>query len=182
MAFIVGVSTLHGDLITVAVEPNMKVSNFKKEIMRASPWQIIPLAVNADLAHLMGGCILDDLVGIRVSTYDGQLLQDQETIGSQVMMVDTHYKLVFMKQHDVDHKDMEMVMEFANLSNWDNPDEMMIDVHMPHGTEFVVRLVWGGIERSNSIIGLCFTHKTTESHCEMKLYGIDLISVHHSNN
>ena len=117
LSMLVSVSTLHGLLLHIDVEPSMLVMEFKQQCLQDIHWQITPLAVNADLAYLMAGCILDDLIGTRVSTWDGNLLQDAATFGSQVNpTIDTLYKLVFMKQYDLTKNEKEMVMEFADLS------------------------------------------------------------------
>ena len=96
MVITVDVSTLHGTIITIHVDPKELVGNFKKECMDVSPFHLTPLRINADLAHLMKDCKIDDLIGFRVSTSEGQLLDDAETIRSQVT-TGTLLKLVFMK-------------------------------------------------------------------------------------
>ena len=147
----VAVSTLHGIFITIDVKPSMPVWCFKQACMDESPWHPTPLKVNADLGHLVKTCNIDNLIGFRLATWDGQLLQDGETIGSQVSTIDTLFKLVFMKQYDLDHTDLDMVMEFANLAHGTSS----LCVTMPlYGIKFELHPVFGGGSRSNQILGL----------------------------
>ena len=118
----------------------------------------------------MRGCNNDDLVGIRLSTWDGRLLQDHTSLGAQVSTFDTLFKIVFMKQYDLDHNDMAMVMEFANLAHGTSK----ITVTMPqYGNQFVVRPVWGSGTRHNHILGLLYQSMLIEQHCHFKGMGVD---------
>ena len=95
-------------------------------------------------------CKIDNTIGKTVTTWDGQLLDEKETIESQVA-TDTLLKLVFMKQYELDNSEREMAMTFYQGHA---PSE--IDVCMPqYGTHLVVRLVWGGGERSTPYLGSC---------------------------
>ena len=174
MVISAGVSTLHGTIITIPVEPSMFVWGVKQKCMDASPFHLTPLNINADLAHLMRDCSIDAVIGIKLSTWDGKLLQDGETIGSQVSTSNTLFKLVFMKQYELNHNERDMVMKFANLAHGISS----IDVRMPqYGTQFVVRPVWGGGSRSNHILGLLYQHSGTEHHCQLKRSGVDPMQV-----
>ena len=104
MEIAIGVSTLHGAIVTIHVDPKELVGNFKNECMDVSPFHLTPLRINDDLAHLMRECTIDDLLGFRVSTSNGNLLDDAVTIGSQVT-TGTLLKLVFMKQYELDHEE-----------------------------------------------------------------------------
>jgi hypothetical protein len=166
---LVSVSTLHGLLLHIDVNPTMLVMEFKQCILNDIHWQISPLASNADLAYLMAGCILDDLVGIRVSTYDGVLLQDAATLGSQVKpTIDTLYKVVFMKQFDLTNNENSMLMEFANLAKRTSG----LVMHLPSGTLVVVEPVWAGPRRYNHILGILYQHSHTKQHCNMMGQGV----------
>jgi hypothetical protein len=174
MVVSIDVSTLHGTIITIPVEPRMLVRCVKQKCMDASPFHLTPLEINADLAHLMRDCSIDDLIGIRLSTWDGRLLQDGETIGSQVSTINTLFKLVFMKQYDLNHHEMAMAMEFANLARGISH----IAVRMPqYDTHFFVRPVWGDGSRSNHILGLLYQHSGTEHHCQLKGSGVNPMQV-----
>ena len=103
-----------------------------------------------------------------MSTWDGQLLDEKETLESQVT-TDTLLTLVLMKQYELDNSEREMAM---TLYQEHGPSE--IDVCMPpYGTQFVVRLVWGGGERSNTILGLVYEHIHTATHCDFVANGRD---------
>ena len=166
----VAVPALHGTLITIDVKPSMPVWCFKQACMDESPWHLTPLKVNADLGHLVNNCNIDNLIGFRLATWDGQLLQDGETIGSQVSTIDTLFKLVFMKQYDLDHNDLDMVMEFANLAHGTSS----LCVTMPlYGIQFEVHPVFGGGSRSNQILGLLHQHMDSAAHCRAMKHGVD---------
>ena len=149
----VQVSTLHGTIITVPLQPSMLVSLFKQQCIETSPFHLIPLSVNADLAYMMRNCNLDDLIGIRVSTWDGQLLDDGKSIGSQVKTLDTLFKLVFMKQYDLNQEDMAMVREFAGNGSHTRPSELIVTMPL-YQTQFVVMPVFGGAGRTNDLLGI----------------------------
>ena len=169
MVISVGVSTLHGIILNNDVEPSMLVMEFKQKCMEGIHWQITPLAVNADLAYLLSNCILDDLIGTRVSTWDGDLLQDAATLGSQVNpTIDTLYKLVFMKQYDLTRNEKEMVMEFADLSKGTSG----LAMHLPSDTLVVVEPVWAGPRKSKHILGILYQHAKTKEHCNLMSHGV----------
>ena len=103
-----------------------------------------------------------------MSTWDGQLLNEKETFESQVT-TDTLLKLVFRKQDELDNREREMAMTFYHGHGLSE-----IDVCMPqYGTQFVVRLVWGGGERSNTILGILYEHIHTATHCDFFANGRD---------
>lgn len=83
------------------------------------------------------------------------MLQDGGTIGSQVSTLDTLFKLVFMKQYDLDHNDLDMVLELANLAHGTSS----LCVTMPlYGIQFEVHPVFGGGSRPNHILGPLHQH------------------------
>ena len=147
----------------------MLVMEFKQKCMEDIHWQITPLAVNADLAYVMSNCTLDDLIGTRVSTWEGDLLQDAATLGSQVNpTIDTLYKLVFMKQCDLTRDEKEMVMEFADLSKRTSG----LVMHLPSDTLVVVEPVWAGPKKSKRILGILYQHAKTKEHCNLMSHGV----------
>ena len=66
----------------------------------------------------MKGCILDDLVGIRLSTHDGHMLQDHMSFGFQMTLtqMNAFYKVVWMKQHELIASDLALCYTFADRS------------------------------------------------------------------
>ena len=175
LSMLVSVSTLHGLLLHIDVQPEMLVKEFKQQCLQDIHWQITPLAVNADMAYLMAGCILDDLIGTRVSTWDGTMLQDAATFGSQVKpTIDTLYKLVFMKQYDLTKNEKEMVMEFADLSKRTSG----LVMHLPSDTLVVVEPVWAGPNKSKHILGILYQHAKTKEHSKLMSHGVHPRLVH----
>ena len=169
MVISASVSTLHGIILNIDVEPSMLVMEFKQTCMEDIHWQITPLAVNADLAYVMSNCTLDDLIGTRVSTWEGDLLQDAATLGSQVNpTIDTLYKLVFMKQFDLTNNENSMLMEFANLAKRTSG----LVMHLPSDILVVVEPVWAGPRRSKHILGILYQHAKTTEHCNMMGHGV----------
>ena len=70
--------------------------------------------------------------------------------------------MVSMKQYDVDHKDRDMVMEFANLAHGTSS----LCVTMPlYGTPFEVHPAFGVGNKSNQILGLLHQHMDIAAHC-----------------
>ena len=129
MEIAVNVFTLHGTIVTIHVDPKELVESFKEKCIGESPFHLTPLKINADLVHLMRDCKIDNKIGKRVSTWDGQLLDEKETIESHVT-TDTLLKLAFMKQYELDNSEREMAMTFYQAHG---PSE--IDVCMPqYGT------------------------------------------------
>ena len=165
------VSTLHGTLIRVPLQLDMLVSVFKHACLQGSPFHLIPLSVNADLAYMMRHCNIDDLFGLRVSTWDGQLLDDGKSIGSQVDTLDTLFKLVFMKQYDLNQEDMAMVREFAG--NVHASRHGLIATMPLYQTQFVVMPVFGGAGRRNHLLGILYQHSETQRHVQLKECGVD---------
>ena len=138
--------------------------------MDESPWHLTPLKVNADLGHLVNNCNIDNPSGFRLATWDGQLLQDGETIGSQVSTIDTLFKLVFVKQYDLDHNDLDMAMECANLAH----STSSLCVTMPlYGIQFEMHPVLGGGGRPNQTLGLLHQHMDIAAHCRAMKHGVD---------
>ena len=175
----VQVSTLHGTIITVPLQPSMLVSLFKQQCIETSPFHLIPLSVNADLAYMMRNCNLDDLIGIRVSTWDGQLLDDGKSIGSQVKTLDTLFKLVFMKQYDLDQDDLAMMREFAGLGHRNRlvasdtrPSGLIVTMPL-YQTQMVVMPVFGGAGRRNHLLGILYQHSETQRHVQLQECGVD---------
>ena len=165
----VQVSTLHGTIITVPLQPSMLVSSFKQQCIETSPFHLFPLSVNADLAHMMRNCKKD---GIRVSTFDGQLLDDGKPIGSQVDTLDTLFKLVFMKQYELNQEDNAMISEFAG--HFENTRPAGLIVTMPlYQTQFVAMPVLGGGERRNHLLGILYQHIETQRHVRLQAAGAD---------
>ena len=94
----IDVSTLHGTLITIDVEPTCPVWLVRDYIWRASPWDITPLRINADLAHLTAGYWDSEL---RICTHDKEVLQNHAMMGDECGQYDgklqSLFKLVFIK-------------------------------------------------------------------------------------
>ena len=169
------VSTLHGTLITIAVEPKMPIALLKSKCIRASPFQHSPLSINADLSCLMKDGNVEDLTnatrnGIRVSTWDGQLLPDADVLKDDLLSTEEHvhtlFKLVLIKRYNLNYRDTEMAQTFAARP------QRKLDVTMEmYGTQFVVKPVWGDGERHNHILGLLYKHKATDRLCQHKGVG-----------
>ena len=178
----VGVSTLKGAIISIEVWPDLPVKEFKRMILDDSHWQVGPSTVNEDIAVVTlnsAPTIRDDLqddktlgrfYAFRICTWDGEMLQDDQTLGSQVDSISTLYKLVFMKQdgsmNDVEHL---MAREFA--ASTARPKFSMrtrgLVVQQRYGTKFVVYPVWGTGDRCMHILGVFYEHWNTEAHCKL---------------
>ena len=154
----------------------MHVQRFKQTCMNESPWHLTPLKINVDFAHITNSCKIDDPIGFRMSTFDGEMLDDSKTIGSQVADIDTVFKLVFMKQYDLNTNEKAMCNQFADAACRTSA----LVVTMPqYGTEFVVEPVWGSEEKSRDILGIIYQHRTTYDHCELLKRGVDPMQVDH---
>ena len=172
MAVAVSVSTLHGDIVDIKVAPSMLVSTIKAKTMEHTPMDISPLGINADWAEVMSGCNEDDLDGIRLCTFDGVMMEDNETLGSQLAAIDILYKVVFVKQK-ITKEDRALVMTFADPSlgmkrmanNMRNESILYI---MP-----VVPAWWDHNHQSGRITGLLFQHANTAMHCYLRSIGMD---------
>lgn len=169
MATVVGVSTLHGNIIKVGVTPDMLVGKIKAKIMEHTPMTTSPLNINADWADIMSPCAIDDLIGIRLCTFDGDMLQDDRRLGSQVADINTFYKVVFMKQYDLTPDDNALLMEFANLPLGINE----VAKKMSNGSIFYIVPVWGDHAQANHIKGLLFQHGHTAKQCFLMSMGMD---------
>ena len=172
----VGISTLHGSIINLSVEPNTVVHQIKQAALEASPFHLTPLAINCDLAHLMNhrGSLPADSPpggdGVRLVHWNGSFLDDQKTLASQISSYSDDVfllKLVFMVQILLTDQDMELVKQFAG-------GICERRVYMPqYCTEFIVMPVWGGFERSNHILGIFYQHGKTANHCSLANRGVD---------
>ena len=114
-----------------------------------------PVSINVDLAAMAasGG-------KLRISTWDGYLLQDHEVVPEQHRLL----KLVFMKHADLSASDMRMVNAFAQ-----QPCATLKVNMKAYGIELVAKLVFEGGERQNHILGIFYQHRNTKYHCELKI-------------
>ena len=168
----VGVSSPHGQLMSIDIDPRQTVAEAKQAIMQSisasasASASASEEALAADWVELMHGCSPQD-VNFRLCTYDGKMLDDHHTFASQMTRreMDTFYKVVWMKQHNLTEADWAFCHLFADrttvpVSNF--------SIQMTQGTEFFVRPVWGDGQRHNDIIGLVYNHSLTEQHCMVK--------------
>ena len=77
--------------------------------------------------------------------------------------IGTLYKLVFMKQYNVDENESAMVKELADRTRRTRG----LIVPFPSGTEFVVYPMWGIGARSNATFGIFYQHWNIEQHCNI---------------
>ena len=162
------VSTLQGTLIKVPAQPDTLVYALKMKCIEASPFHMetsSALQTNADLAHVMRNskpteCIRD----VRLSTWDGKLLNDEELIGSQVDTLDVLFKMVFMQQYNLSNEEWPMLREFAD---YEKRTAALVVTAPIHQTQFVARPVFGGEDRPNAILGIIYNHFETETHCQL---------------
>ena len=91
--------------------------------------------------------------------------------------IDTLFKLVFIKQYDLDHNDRDMVMEFANLAHGTSS---LCVITPLYGTQFDVHLVFGGGSRSNQILGLLHQHVDIAAHCRAMKHGVDPMNIYYN--
>ena len=181
----VGISTLHGNIINLRVDPNIAVSAFKQQCMDASLFHLTPLAINVDLAFLMklryskpADSQRSMWDGVRVALVDAQILDDRQSLGSQVALEDGGFlfKLVFVKQYHMDHDDMVFLHSLIA------ENKTRVAVNAPkYGTPFVAMPVLGGEARARVVVGLFYQHKETEYHCNLKLRGVDPRGVSHAS-
>ena len=169
-----GISTLQGTIIQVDCEPSSVVRDFKQQCIDESDFDLTPLGVNVDLAGLMTVAGLTKWEGVRVATLHGELLDDDRSIGSQMIFDENLFlcKLVFMKQGMAHLTPSER----TQIAHFADPARFCAGYYMnllPHGTPFVVLPVWGGVDRANEILGVLYQHKTTAEHCRMMQQGVD---------
>ena len=81
--YTVAISTLHGKIISLPVEPDTMVSAFKQRCLDACPDES-PLAVNADWAEVMVHSLNIWGEGVRLALLDGTFLQDAQSIALSV--------------------------------------------------------------------------------------------------
>ena len=176
-SYIVGISTLHGNIIHIDVESQTLVKVFKQQCIDESQLDVPPLKINVDLAGLMiGSDKFTKWEGVRIATLnDGALLDDDRSIGSQVALGHSvfMFKLVFMKQ-DWKHLSADERTMLAHFADGKKGVSGYILTLPPHDTPFVVMPVWGGVDsRPNDILGLLYQHQTTQEHCSLVGKGID---------
>ena len=184
----VAISTLHGSIIHVWADTGKTVAEFKQKCLDACPWHISPLRINADLAQLMGCCVLDDLIGIRISTWLGDMLEDDKTLASQVVSLpynhsdfyhgdpdaEWFFKLVFVKKYDLNSADKSLVNTFASQAYRRMNIGRIKNISMTqYGTDFSATPLWGIGTKSNDILGLVYEHSKTDYHCQLKHAGQD---------
>ena len=167
----VGVSTLHGILLPIQVDPTQTIEEVKQAIQQsilASP-SASDIAsheeLGDDMLELMHGCAPED-VNFRLCTWDGTMLQDKMTFQAQMTrkeIAESFFKVVWMKQHNFSARDRQILHFFH-----DNPRAAHVSIPMTNGTEFYVRPVFGGQGRLNDMLGLVFNHRDTEAHCMVK--------------
>ena len=109
-------SSPHGQLLYIEIHPQMFVSEAKAAVMLQVPDSAV-LSVNADWAEIKAGCP-EAQRSFRLCTYDGQMLQDHLTFSSQMTsyQMQTLYKLVWMKQYNLNQGDKALIHLFANKS------------------------------------------------------------------
>ena len=168
--YTVAISTLHGKIISLPVEPDTIVSAFKQECLDACPGYA-PLAVNADWAEVMVNSLDIWGEGVRIAHVDGPLLQDAQSIGSQVHLGHNLFlfKMCFMRQTHFNARENAMIADFAD----DSKSTSGYIVDGTHGTQFVVRPVWGCQNRAEEILGVLYQHRETERHCQLMERGVD---------
>ena len=171
----VGISTLHGELINLDITPSMAVSEFKQLCIDASPFHLSPLGLNVDLAYIMKDYIPNtehEHDGMRVVHYDGDFLDDEQTIESQVSCEGQNvflFKLVTNKRWYLSSFDYQIAMRFHN-------DESPVCVRGVHtGTKFLVKPVWGTLVPGGKdrIVSIFYEHPATDDHCYMAQRGVD---------
>ena len=98
------------------IHPQMFVSEAKAAVMLHVP-DISVLQVNADWAEIQQGCP-EAQRSFRLCTYDGHMLQDHLTFSSQMTsyQMQTLYKLVWMKQYNLNQGDRVLIHNFADKS------------------------------------------------------------------
>ena len=78
---------LHGTIIHVCVEAHALVSAVKQQCIEKSGLDLIHLNINVDLAGLMPvGHQLTKWEGVRLAKVTGELLDDDQSIGSQLIL------------------------------------------------------------------------------------------------
>ena len=177
MSYNVGVSTLHGSIHMIRLEPDTLVKDFKQHCMEVA-WLPTPLVnhikVNVDVAELLTsmGSAQDEMEGVRLADVSGNMLDDSKSIGSQVTLGEDQFmfKLVFFKQTNLSHRDNAMIADFADHGT--RTSGYIVPLQ-PHGTEFVVMPVWGGVDRPDHILGVIYQHRATERHCHFMSRGVD---------
>ena len=175
----VSVSTLQGTLIQVLVQPDMLVSALKMKCIEDSPFHMetsSALQTNADLAHVMRNSNVAQCIrGVRLSTWYGKLLDDGQSIGSQVETLDMLFKMVFMQQYNLSKAEWAMIKTFADPAQ---RTAGLVVTAPNHQTQFIVRPVWGGDDRPNAILGIIYNHCDTETHCQLMESGVHPKEVH----
>ena len=179
----VGISTLHGQIIDLWVDPNIVVSAFKQRCMDASPFHLTPLRINVDLAFLMkkrdskpADSQHGRWDGVRVAHWDGRFLDDMQPLGSQVVLGGGGFlfKLVVMKQCHLDEDDKVLLGILATRTS-------KCVVRAPeYDTPFVAMAVWGGADREGHVLGLFYQHEKTDGHCSLQLHNVDPSCVSHA--
>ena len=121
MSYNVGVSTLHGSIHMIRLEPDTLVKDFKQHCMEVA-WLPTPLVnhikVNVDVAELLTsmGSAQDEKEGVRLADVSDNMLDDSKSMGSQVTLSEGQFmfKLVFFKQTNLSHRDNAMIADFAD--------------------------------------------------------------------
>ena len=186
----VRVSTLNGALIPIEVWPELNVRDFKRFILDDMLEQHVLAGVNEDIAAV--GCAptsTDDLQDdatlnkfhtIRVCTCDGVMLQDGQTLESQLDNISTLYKFVFYKQADTmndDEKKMAQEFDDSTTRAHHSMRTRAIVVQKPAGTRFVVHPVWGTGDRDKDILGVIYQHWDIEKVCNLLARGMNPMMV-----
>ena len=177
MSYSVGVSTLHGNIHMVRLEPDTLVNDFKQHCMEVA-WLPTPLVshikVNVDVAELLRsiGSAQDEREGVRLAHWSGNLLDDSKTVGSQLTLGQDlfMFKLVFFKQTNLSHRDLQMISDFGQSGQETSGYTVSLQ---PNDTQFVVMPVWGGVDRPDHILGVIYQHRATERHCHFMERGVD---------
>ena len=187
-----GVSTLKGDIFSIEVWPDLPATEFERMILDDRHRQSGPSCVNEDVAvvtlnsaptirdDLHSDATLDRFYALRIFTWDGVMLQDDQTLGSQLDSIGTLYKLVWYKQQDTMSDDERlMVDEFAASTHRPEYSKRTrgFIVQQPAGTKFVVYPVWGTGDRRRHILGVFYQHWNTENHCKLMGRGVNPMMV-----
>ena len=169
------VSTLHGFLMKVRVQPGMQVQAIKEYCIATSPFDLSALEINVDLQHFMKG----QFGCIRLSTWDGKLLDDGKSLEAQLddqlFEHDQLFKLVFMQQDNLSTEEMAMIRQCADPAQFTSG---LIVTSPMYKTQFIVRPVFGGADRPNAILGIIYQHHETEKHCQCMECGVHPNAVH----